>query len=369
MFNLLTLSKMKKLFGLFCVLAASLVLGGCTPSNQPDPSDENNLYENGVYVLCEGGFMMGNASLWFYEPQNQTLHTDIFAEVNDAALGDTGQSITILGDRMFIVMNGSKVVYVVDSHTCEYVGQITGLTSPRHIAFSTDGTKGYLSQMYTNSITIFDPVSLEKIGEIALEGVADVEQMVVCGHNLFAAAWSNGHKVTVIDTTTDKQIKTIEVGVQPYSIAIDNTKTLWVVCDGGNEWSSLPEGVTMEAPSLWKINATTFEAQKFHTFTAGSYFRSRLALDGEGATLYFISDALWAMDVTSSTFPTSPLMNVEGFGVYGMDICPASGDIYIADAKDYISNGAVYRYSRAGELLDEFEVGLVPSKFAFVGEK
>ena len=360
---------MKKLFSILCVFTATLMLGGCNPVERPEPSGGNTLFEKGVYVLCEGGYMMGNASLWFYEPEHQTLLPDIFSAANDASLGDTGQSIAILGEKMFIVMNGSKVVYVVDSHTCEYIGQIAGLTSPRYIAFSQDGTKGYLSQMYTNRITVFNPETLQVSGEIVLEGVADVEQMAVCGNNLFAAAWSNGHKVAVIDTTTNTQIKTIEVGVQPYSIALDNTKTLWVVCDGGNEWSSLPEGVTMEAPSLWRINATTFQAQKFHTFTAGSYFRSRLALDKEGATLYFISDALWAMDVTSSTFPTTPLMNVEGYGVYGMDICPFSGDIYIADAKDYVSNGVVYRYSRAGELLDEFEVGLLPSKFAFVGEK
>ena len=43
-------------------------------------------------------------------------------------------------------------------------------------------------------------------------------------------------------------------------------------------------------------------------------------------------------------------------------------DIYIADAKDYASNGEVLRYNSEGELVDTFEVGLLPSKFAFFAE-
>ena len=51
---------------------------------------------------------------------------------------------------------------------------------------------------------------------------------------------------------------------------------------------------------------------------------------------------------------------------YGLGINPHTGDIYIADAKDYMSDGAVLRYSAGGEKLDEFEVGVCPSKFAFM---
>jgi DNA-binding beta-propeller fold protein YncE len=168
-----------------------------------------------------------------------------------------------------------------------------------------------------------------------------------------------------VDTETDTQVDLFEVGVQPYSMVLDKDGYIWVVCDGGNEWSSLPEGVTMEAPSLWKISAETHEATKLHTFTPGGYFRSRLAIDGQGDTLYFIYDAVWAVDVASGVFPSEPLIAVEDWGQYGLDVDPINGDIYIADAKDYVSNGAVLRYNDKGEKVDEFEVGLLPSKFVF----
>lgn len=357
---------MKKLFSLFAFFAALLLMGGCDSSNNEPSGDETPVpYDEGVYILCEGNYGAGNASLWFYDRDTREVVADVFGVANQAKLGDVGQSMTLHNRTLFVVVNNSGVVYAIDSTTGVVTGLIENLLSPRFVTIDASGTKGYISQMYTNEIVVFDPRTMEVTGKVTLEGVADSEQMVVWADKLFVAAWSNGHKIAVVDTTSDKQIATIEVGVQPYSMVIDADDNIWVVCDGGNEWSSLPEGVTMEEPSLWCISAETYEATKMHTFAAGSYFRSRLAINGEGDMLYFIHDAVWAVDVTSGEFPSEPLITVEGYGQYGLDVDPYTGDLYIADAKDYVSNGAVLRYNNKGELLDEFEVGLLPSKFVF----
>lgn len=357
---------MKKYLSALLLSIAAILIGGCNPSNQTPSGDETPVpYDEGVFVLCEGSYGAGNASLWFYDRDTKEVKADVFGAANDARLGDVGQSLYLHNSTLFVVVNNSGVVYALDATTGVVEGVIDNLVSPRFIAISPSGQKGYISQMYTNKIVVFDPRTLAVTGEIALDGVADSEQMVVWGGKLFVAAWSNGHKIAVIDTETDRQIDTFEVGVQPYSMVLDAHDNIWVVCDGGNEWSSLPEGVTMEQPSLWKIDAETHQAQKFHTFAAGSYFRSRLAIDGDGTTLYFINEAVWAVDVDAESFPSEPLITVEGWGQYGLDVDPATGDIYIADAKDYVSNGEVIRYDSKGELLDRFEVGLLPSKFAF----
>lgn len=357
---------MKRLFSIFVLFATLLLMGGCDSSNDTPTGDETPVpYDEGVFVLCEGSYGAGNASLWFYDPDTKEVKADVFGAANQAKLGDVGQSMLLHNNTLFVVVNNSGVVYAIDASTGVVSGMIENLLSPRFVAIAPSGTKGYISQMYTNEIVVFDPRTMEVTGKVTLEGVADSEQMVVWGDRLFVAAWSNGHKIVVIDTTTDTQIESFEVGVQPYSMVLDKNDNIWVVCDGGNEWSSLPEGVTMEEPSLWRISAETYEATKLHTFAAGSYFRSRLAIDGEGDTLYFIHDAVWAVDVTSGEFPSEPLLSVEGYGQYGLDVDPHTGDLYIADAKDYVSNGAVLRYNNKGELLDEFEVGLLPSKFVF----
>lgn len=357
---------MKKLFSVFAIFAATLLMGGCDSSTEKPVGDENPVpYDSGVFVLCEGNFGSGNASLWFYDRTTKEVVADVFGVANDANLGDVGQAVLLHNADLYVVVNQSGIVYVLDATTGVVKGTIENLLSPRFVAIDPSGTKGYITQMYTNKIITFDPRTIEVTGEVTLEDVADSEQMVFWGDRLFVAAWSNGHKIAVIDTTTNKQIHSFEVGVQPYSMTLDKNGNIWVVCDGGNEYSSLPEGVSTEAPSLWRVSAETYEATKIHTFELGDYFRSRLVINGECDTIYVITDAVWAMDVAANAFPTAPLITVDGFGQYGLDVDPDNGDLYIADAKDFISNGSVLRYNSQGTLIDEFEVGLIPSKFAF----
>lgn len=348
------------------------MFAGCnsTPNGGENPDESLLPYggEGGVFILCEGSYGSANSSLWFYNPESGEVVADVFGKANDALLGDVGQSLFMYNGLLFVVVNNSGVVWALDRTSGKVKGSLEGLISPRFIAIDGSGTKGYISQLGTNQLVTFDPRTLTQTGTITIEGVAGSEQMAVVGDKLFIASWSNDHKITVLDTTTNKQITTFEVGVQPYSMELDKNNTLWVVCDGGNEYSSLPEGVTMEAPSLWKINTETYEAQKVYTFEAGGYFRSRLAMNGAGDRLYFIYDAVWAIDVAVGTLPSEPLITIEGWGQYGLDVDPVSGDIYIADAKDYMSNGEVARYDSQGVLIDTFEVGLLPSKFAFLGE-
>ena len=358
---------MKKLFSILCVLAAA-VLVGCNPNEGQNPDENFVPYGDGVFILCEGSYGAGNASLWFYNPTSGEVIADVFGKANEAMLGDVGQSLYMYNGLLFVVVNNSGVVWVLDRTTGKVKASFENLTSPRFVAIDNSGTKGYISQLYTNEIITFDPRTLTQTGTITLENVVSSEQMAVVGDKLFVASWSNDHKITVLDTTTNKQITTFEVGVQPYSMVVDKNNTLWVVCDGGNEYSTLPEGVTMEAPSLWRINTETLAATKTQTFEAGGYFRSRLAINGPGDTLYFIYDAVWAIDVATGKLPSEPLITIEGWGQYGLDVDPTSGDIYIADAKDYVSNGEVARYGADGVLKTTFEVGLLPSKFAFFGE-
>ena len=46
---------------------------------------------------------------------------------------------------------------------------------------------------------------------------------------------------------------------------------------------------------------------------------------------------------------------------YAFGVDPVSGDFYLGDALDYSSEGLVIRYSNEGELLDNFESGIIPT--------
>lgn len=282
------------------------MLAGCQPSDPTNPNDEATVaFEGGVYILCEGTYNASNSSLWHYNPERKEVTADVFGTANSAKLGDTAQSLYMYNGLLFVVVNNSGVVFALDRTTGKVKGMIDNLLSPRFVAIDGTGTKGYISQMYTSEVITFDPRTLERTGSITLEGVAGAEQMAVVGDKLFVASWSNDNKITVLDTATNKQVTTFEIGVQPYSMVVDKNNMLWILCDGGNEYCSLPEGMTMETPSLWKINTETYEATKTYTFEEGVSFRLMLGINGEGDTLYFIHDAVWAIDVATANFPPS----------------------------------------------------------------
>ena len=50
---------------------------------------------------------------------------------------------------------------------------------------------------------------------------------------------------------------------------------------------------------------------------------------------------------------------------YNMTVQPETGDIYVTDAKNYMMNGTVYRFSYDGVKLSSFEAGVIPSAMLF----
>ena len=80
-------------------------------------------------------------------------------------LGDVAQSMTIHGDKGWIVVNNSHVIFAIDTKTFKETGRIENLTSPRYIHFVSD-TKAYVTQLWDNRIFIVDPRRYEIIGYI-----------------------------------------------------------------------------------------------------------------------------------------------------------------------------------------------------------
>ena len=71
------------------------------------------------------------------------------------------------------------------------------------------------------------------------------------------------------------------------------------------------------------------------------------------------------MSVDDERLPVRPFLPYDETLYYGLTVNPHSGDVYVADAIDYVQAGKVYRYSAQGVLLDEFYVGVTPGAFCW----
>lgn len=317
----------------------------------------------GLFVINEGNFQYGNASLSYYNPATKSVENEVFYRANAMKLGDVAQSMTLYGDTGWIVVNNSHVIFAIDPTTFKEKGRIENLTSPRYIHFLSD-EKAYVTQLWDNRIFIVNPKRYEITGYIECPAMTmesgSTEQMVQWGKYVFVNCWSYQNRILKIDTTTDKVVAELEVGIQPTSLVLDCYGKLWSITDGGYEDS--PYGY--EAPSLYRIDAETFTIEKQFRFAKGDA-PSEVQLNGRGDKLYWINNDVWAMDVTADRIPVKPFIPYSDTLYYGLTIDPRSGEVYVADAIDYVQAGKIYRYSEQGERLDEFYVGIIPGAFCW----
>jgi hypothetical protein len=82
---------------------------------------------------------------------------DIFKSANGFVLGDVAQSLFLISDTAYIVLNNSQHVILADAaHNFKYIDTI-GLpgASPRYF-LPASGSKAYITELYANKIWIVD---------------------------------------------------------------------------------------------------------------------------------------------------------------------------------------------------------------------
>ena len=318
---------------------------------------------SGLFITNEGNFQYGNASLSFYDPATRTIENEVFYRANGMKLGDVAQSMIVHNGVGWVVVNNSHVVFAIDLNTFREVGRITNLTSPRYMHFVSD-EKAYITQIWDNRITVVNPRTYHITGYIDCPAMTmetgSTEQMVQWGDYVYVNCWSYQNRILKIDTRTDTVVDELEVGIQPTSLVLDRNGKIWTITDGGYEGS--PYGY--EAPSLYRIDAETFRVEREFPFALGDD-PSEVQINGTGDRIYWLNDDVWEMDVEAERLPVRPFLEQRETIYYGLTVDPRSGEVYVADAIDYQQQGMIYRYSPAGELLDEFYVGVIPGAFCW----
>ena len=318
----------------------------------------------GVFIVCEGNFMYGNASLSYYDKIKKEAENTIFLKANGIPLGDVAQSMTIYGETAYIVVNNSGKIYAIDIDNFKYKGKITGLVSPRYIRF-TSSAKAYISDIYSKSIKIINPDIFEITGSVNTDNNSGIiskhtsEQMVLYEDYMFVNSWSYDDMILVIDTQEDKLIDTIKVLPQPRKILLDKNNKLWVLCDGGFQGSDI-----FGNAGIVKINAENFSVEE--TFILGEESNPiDMQINAGGDTIYFINNHVYRFSVNDGSLPETEYINSEGRNLYALGIDPSNSDLYLADAVDFMQSGKIYRYNAGKVFVDSFNVGIIPNSFVF----
>jgi YVTN family beta-propeller protein len=342
---------------LLCTMALAASLIGCVqdPTSVapvvPVPSAK------GVYIVNEGTFGRGNASLSYYDLESFRPYNDVFFAVNNRFLGDVANQMVVQGERGYIVVNNSDKIEVIDLNSNLSVGTINvgAGKSPRQMAFVNDSL-GLVTALYDNSVLLVDTRAFAISGRIPVgdnpEGIAVANGKAYVANSGFGS----GRTMSVIDLASHTVVKTIDVGDNPAGVGVSGEGDVFVVCGGAyNDFADPNDDTPAKLAVVSPISDTVID-----TIILGEH-ASTLALSPDGRGYVPLTTKVLAID-TRGRRVVGTFVEKSFYGV-GVDV--VSGDVYLTDPKNYVQPGEVLIYAANGQLRNRFQVGVIPGSIAF----
>ena len=323
-----------------------------------------------LYALCEGLFNQNNSSLMRFSFGNQRMVRNYFNTINHRGLGDTANDLAIYGGKIYVIVNVSSTVEVVDFRTGNSLKQIQiqaengSSREPRYIAFHKE--KAYVCS-YDGTVTRIDTTSL------AIDGVASVGRNPdgICVQNGKLYISNSGgldhasgsgvdNTVSVVDIATFKEINKITVGPNPGKIVAGADGTTVYVTTRG-------EDVEAGNYNFAKIDCQTNEVTHYNEKV------QNFAIDEEIAYLYNYNYSTQTSSIKTFNLKTGKTVRenfiTDGTSIdtpYGINVNPYSGNVYITNAYDYTIYGDLLCFNQQGQLQFRLNnIGLNPNTIVF----
>lgn len=368
----------------FSVLMA--VLSGCRREIPFLHSEEEELTSGGTgheavkgfFLLNEGNMGSNKASLDFFSYETGKYMRNIYPLRNPdivKELGDVGNDLAIYGGKLYAVINCSHYVEVMDVKTAKHVGSIDILNC-RYIAFN-EG-KAYVSS-YAGPVQIDPNARPGKVVEVdttSLKVTREVvvgyqpEEMVITGGKLYVAN-SGGYRfpnydttVSVVDLETFEVINTIDVAINLHRMTKDRFGRIYV-SSRGNYYDVGADVYVIDSNTDRLVGNLGIPASEmcisgdsiYMTSVEWNYTTNRNTVS---YTLYDVARE----KIVSHNFiadGTDKQIQIP----YGIAVNPDTKEVFISDAKDYVTPGTLYCFSPEGNLKWEVTTGDIPAHFAF----
>ena len=317
-----------------------------------------------VYVICEGSLGNGNASLALYNTNNGIHYDEVFLSANNRELGDVFQSMQRIGDRLFLCVNNSDKVVVINRSDRTLVGTID-IPKPRYI-LPVSESKAYVSALFSNKVYIIDPRSLQVTGSITMP-YQNTEGMLLHSGSAYFCTWDTAcNKIYEIDPVTDVIEQEITVaGYAAQEVLVDRFDMLWVL--SGNVSKGRPAALTRIDPASGQVIASYKFPEKADPI--------RPVFNNVKDVLYFIevnynggtdNNGIYKMSVRDAVLPQQPFIPAEKFQYFwALGIEPVTDRIFVGDPKGFIQKGSVSIYNAQGKRETTFTTGIGPGHFYF----
>jgi YVTN family beta-propeller protein len=318
---------------------------------------DNGPAVSGIFVANEGNFGQGNASITSYNAEENELTQQAFEATNGRPLGDVANSITRIDDRLYIVVNNSHKIEVVDPEDLTSIGTISipDDASPRSIVKAREGV-AYVTNLYGNSVSVVNLEDQEVIKEIAVgenpEGIAVANGKAYVANS----GLGSGKTLSVIDATSDQLLETKEVGDNPTDIVVDAADRIWVLCTGAYNDFNDPNDDT--PGYLYVINSGTGTVAE--TIELGGH-PSDLVISNREGKVFVLNTSIQIIRTSDLNIETTWTLDRS---LYALGISDADDTyLYGTDPKNYAQQGLAIKYDMEGVPVDSFATGIIPGSF------
>lgn len=335
----------------------------------------------GFFLVNEGNMGSNKCTIDHFNARTGGYQRNIYPERNPDVvkeLGDVGNDIAIHKDRLYVVVNCSNLVEVMDVHTAEHIGSIS-IPNCRYIVF--EGDRAYVSS-YAGPVQIDPEARPGKVVEIDTESLTitrevvvgyQPEEMVITGGRLYVAN-SGGYRfpnydrtVSVVDLESLEVVNTIDVAINLHRMELDRYGRIYV-SSRGDYYGTGSDIYVIDAATEKVIGNLGIAASEmcidddrlYTISTEWSYTSS------SNEVSYAVYDTA-EQRIVSHNFITDGTEKEISLP-YGLAVNPETKEIFVCDATNYVTPGYLYCFTPEGKLKWKVRTGDIPAHIAFSSE-
>ena len=337
----------------------------------------------GFYLVNEGNMGSNKCTLDYYDYTTGLYSRNFYAERNPTVikeLGDVGNDIGIYGSKLYVVVNCSHKVEVMDARSGVRLGQVD-IPNCRYIRFHRG--KAYVSS-YVGPVMIDPSAPKGAVYEVDTASFAvtrkvtvgyQPEEMEIVDDYMYVAN-SGGYRAPAYDNTVSviemidfKQVQQIPVGINLHRLKKDRYGKLWVTSRG--DYQTRPSRLyVMQKVRGYNRMAVTDNldiACSNMAFRGDSlfYYATEWNNFTQSNTITYGIVDIRTLERVSENFITDGT-DRDITIPYGIAIHPESGDIFVTDAKNYVSSGTLYCFDRQGRRKWSVRTGDIPAHITFL---
>jgi hypothetical protein len=289
---------MKKNLLLLVLLCVGLA--ACESTEGPDTGGQSNSKGDRIFILNQGGYNGGNASLSVFNWTKDTLVNDLVKP-----LGDVGNDLQYINGKLYAALDNSAKIEVInpDSTADHSSIQFPVKSGPAKIV-QISSTEALVPELYNNEIAVINLSSNTIASTISVE--AGQYSIAMLGGKAYSAS-ANG-KVLKIDPVAKSVLELSPwINGNPSQVVADSQRNVIVLATAGDY-------VSVPAKIFW-LNASTLVPEDSLILSFGSGINV-LVPGKDKLYVCLFGERTKVIDLVTHKMDVDPLINKSYFGGY-----------------------------------------------------